>query len=171
MHTIVKGNIETIDQLSEFIEKLSEQDYQYTGSSLFESSIGQHLRHILDLYMAMMHPLQNGLIDYDVRRRGIPLETDKSVGLLELQQTRNWLETLTEQTLFEPIEVKSEVMLSSTQSIQVTSTLGRELCFTSSHLVHHLAIMAAIARLIGHQVDSAIGQAPTTASFNRSQQA
>lgn len=48
--------------------------------------------------------------------------------------------------------------------------MGRELCFVSSYLTHHLAIMAVIAKFFGHKVNEKLGVEPTTVIFLRNQQ-
>ena len=173
MHTdyqhIVQGNLEAIDQLAKFINGLSSMEYQFTDSELYESSIGQHLRHVLDLYHALIHPEQPDVIDYDKRRRGLPLESHKEPAMLELAEIHQWLGHLTEQQLGATHTVKTEILLSSSISVTMPSSLARELCFTSSHLIHHLAQMASIAKLAGHSVDNNIGQAPATVSFIRNE--
>jgi len=55
---------------------------------LFDSTIGQHLRHILDLYMALIEPHGTGNINYDIRRRGIALEHQRAAGIAELRQVK-----------------------------------------------------------------------------------
>ncbi len=162
---VLRGNFEVVDQLVEFVESLSEEDYRFSGSELFMSSIGQHLRHILDLYQVMIQPTKEGVVDYDVRRRGLALETEKEAGLQELRALRSWLESLTPESLAQEVQVKTEVLLSETCSVSLPSTLARELIFTASHLTHHLALMVTIAKVIGYQVDDAVGLAPATNTF------
>ena len=165
LNNVVRGNLEVVDQLIEFVESLSEEDYRFNGSELFMSSIGQHLRHILDLYQVMVQPEQQGLVDYDVRRRGLALETEKAAGLQELKALRVWLEALPPESLMQEVQVKTEVLLSETCSVNLPSTFARELVFTASHLTHHLALMVTIAKVIGHKVDDAVGLAPATNTF------
>lgn len=129
------------------------------------SSIGQHLRHILDLYQVMIDPQQDELVDYDVRRRGLALETEKEAGLLELRSLRGWLQALSPEFLKQEVQVKTEVLLSETCSVQLPTTIARELIFTASHLTHHLALMVTIAKVIGYKVNDAVGLAPATNTF------
>ena len=165
LENVLRGNLEVVDQLIEFVESLSDEDYRFNSSELFMSSIGQHLRHILDLYQVMITPEQEGLVDYDVRRRGLALETERQMGLLELRTLRNWLQNLSPESLQQDVQVKTEVLLSETCSVNLPSTFARELVFTASHLMHHLALMVTIAKVIGHKVDDAVGLAPATNTF------
>lgn len=170
MNKIINGSIESLDQMIDFIKNLGDEAYKTAPKPLFDSSIGQHLRHILDVYMALINSDNFEKINYDIRRRGLALETVRTEGLIELNVIRHWLVTLDEASLTLQTTVHSEVSVCSEQAAQMTSSMGRELCFASSHLTHHLAIMAAIAKFLGHKVSAELGVAPTTATFLRSQQ-
>jgi len=170
MNVIIKGSVESLDQMIEFIAGLSDVSYQQSPAPLFDSSIGQHLRHILDLYMALMNPTHPNNVDYDIRRRGLALERVKMEGIHQLQLVRDWLLQLDLSTLDQPLTISGEVSINSVQSAQSNSSLSRELCFASSHLTHHLALMAAIAKYVGQSVAMGLGTAPATASFLRGQQ-
>ena len=170
MNKIINGSIESLEQMMDFITGLSDEAYMRAPKPLFNSSIGQHLRHILDVYMALMNTDNLPEINYDIRRRGLALETVRSEGLIELNSVHKWLMTLNPEKLALPISIQSEVSVCSEQSAQMASSMARELCFASSHLTHHLALMAAIAKFLGHEVNDEFGVAPTTATFLRSQQ-
>ncbi len=168
MKKIIEGSLESLDQMISFIEDLDEHAYLYIAAPWFMSSIGQHLRHSMDLFLALQ-TFQEGFIDYDVRRRGCDLEKSRNVGLSELKSVRAWLINLTESCLTKTIEVKTEVSLSTQNSVALDSSLARELGFTSSHLVHHLALMAVIAKMAGKKIDDSYGLAPATATYMRNE--
>ena len=172
MNALVAGSLESLDQMIGFISELSDTEYQYIARPWFDSSIGQHLRHIVDLYRALQ--VTNSIadsdlpfIDYDTRRRGAPIETQKCVGLEELSTLRCWMSKISSDDLDKSVLVSAEVALKSKQVELCHSSFGRELSFASSHLVHHLAIMAAVAKMAGKDVDSSLGLAPATATFVR----
>ncbi|MGK0440817.1 MAG: hypothetical protein ACJA0N_000612 [Pseudohongiellaceae bacterium] len=168
MHKFVIGNVESLDQMTDFISGLSDSEYQLPARPWFESSIGQHLRHVIDLYVALMKS-DGELIDYDYRRRGAAAETNRTTGLAELKEIRGWLADFSIEDINNTILVSTETALSTEQTEVFTSSLGRELCFASSHLTHHLAIMATIAKVSGKDVNAKLGLAPATATFVREQ--
>ncbi len=172
MNGVIKGNLEVLDQAITFISGMPNDAYVFTCETLFTSTIGQHLRHVLDLYKAVMkasgsNPL--GTIDYDQRGRGLPLEYDRAAGLAELKVVRDWSATLTNAQLVRSCRISTEVCLSTTQPEQMDSNIGREICFVSSHLTHHLALMGVLAKLAGCQVNNNLGIAPATQTFLRAQ--
>ena len=169
MIKVIKGSIESLEQVIDFIQGLSDEVYMQIPNPLFNSSIGQHLRHILDLYMALINANDFRNINYDVRRRGLALETDKNEGIKELFMVCDWLKSLDVMRLNIKTHISTEVSVYSEVTANFPSTVGREVCFVSTHLTHHLALMAAIAKFLGHCVNTNLGVAPTTASFLRSQ--
>lgn len=171
MNQLRCGSLETLDQMIGFIGGLTEDDYQYQASPWFESSIGQHLRHIADLYLAIHRDVEGEIIDYDSRRRGALIETRRQAGLQELDCIRQWLLQLDESSFSRTVTINTEVCLSRQHSEKLVSTLGRELCFAASHLTHHLALMVVIAKMAGKSVDPRLGVAPATASYTRQQDA
>lgn len=168
MKKVIDGGIESIEQLVQFISLLDEDSYQFIAKPAFEASIGQHLRHILDLYCALRNSEESQFVDYNIRRRGCALESDIALGIMELKEVLQWFKNLPEESLAEKRTVSAEVSVSTEKIVSAESTFARELCYTACHLTHHLSSMAAISRLYGHKTDLNYGVAPSTATFNRS---
>lgn len=172
MNSLIRSNIEAIEQMLSFIQQLNNTEYQYSAKPYVDSTIGQHLRHILDIYTAVLNAAEEqtaNTIDYNIRRRGAALETQRSAGIEELQQLSERLLKRVTKPLDCAVVVTSETSINEYKNETFPSTLARELCFAASHLTHHLAIMAIIAKLSGKEVCSSMGTAPSTATFIREQ--
>lgn len=179
-HCIAEGNFEALDQGIELLNSLSDKQYQCVVSDYVSSSIGQHFRHILDMYHAVLQamkllptaqPAKQPLLDYDQRRRGARVETDRSAAITELQLIRRQLERHCQSAFDATIQIKTEVSLDHSQCITLQSTLARELIFTSAHAIHHYALIKVIAKLQGVELDPSLGMAPASASYARQQDA
>ncbi|MEH6576426.1 MAG: DinB family protein [Amphritea sp.] len=170
MQNVIDSTVDILDQLHEFIASIDAQSYQESSMPLFDSSIGQHLRHILDMFQALIKNIDAPLIDYDIRQRGIPLETDQSEGIIALNTVRQWLTALTPTDLERAVNISSEIDIAEQRSATFQSSFGRELLFASTHAIHHLALMVTIAKVMGCQVNSQYGVAPATASYIREQE-
>src|SRR5258708_15693117 len=66
------------NQLDESLIKLSEEQYKQPSKILFNASIGQHVRHIIELYICLYNGYESGTVNYEKRKRDIRIETDKS---------------------------------------------------------------------------------------------
>ncbi len=161
---VIQGNLEGIEQGIELLLAMTNEQYIHQPKPFIESSTGEHLRHILDLYRALMMTEKANVIDYDVRRRGALVESCRQTGLSELHQVKGWLESLADDPVDRKIVICSEVLLSEKKVAQAETTLLRELIFVSSHTVHHYAMMSVTAKLCDFQAPLHMGLAPTTIS-------
>lgn len=167
MKIVIDSSIEILDQMSGFIGDLDDISYTAISKPLFNSSIGEHLRHIIDFYRALM--TENNNINYDIRRRGAATEHLRQEGLAELAEIRLWLQTLDQNPLDEIITVTTEVSVSMQTSVEFKSSFKRELNMASTHLLHHLALMAMIAKTLHIDINPSIGIAPATVTYLRKQ--
>ncbi len=166
-HQAVVGCIETLNQGAEFLDSLSDVDYQFIAQPHVTSSIGEHFRHWLDLFQAIR--IEPSRIDYNLRRRGHEVERELSVAKQEILALTEWLYTLPNSELSKVVTVETEVLLSQTHVEEVESTLARELTFAALHATHHFAMSRVIASLRGVSSKHEFGVAPTTASYQRAQ--
>lgn len=177
VRSIIIGNIEAVDQGVRIVNTLNDQQYCFNSSQYFNSSIGQHFRHIIDMFRSVTQPQEPGLIDYDVRRRGADIEKSRTLALQELGDIKIYLSTHLANLdqalgdLHQEIDLKTEVTIEETHSVILRSTLLRELVFIGSHAVHHYALISMIAKIQGVVLEEAVGVAPATATFLRCESA
>lgn len=164
MQMLIQANHALLEQAVTLISELDEADYVQPMQAFASGSIGQHLRHVLDHYHAL-YARQEGLIDYDHRRRDNPVESSKGLALAEIERILTILPTLVDQ----PVRVRSEVSPHVQQVDEMNSSLKRELLFVTSHAVHHFALIALLLRLQGMAVPADFGVAPATLSHQRQQ--
>lgn len=164
-HPIITCTLEVLDQGERLLRDLPESAYTTVPTNA-GSTIGQHIRHILDHYLSLMAGDQ-GVVDYDQRHRGSRIETDVTQARVQIADIITWARKLDEVSLVTPVTVVCEVSLCRTERAQVTSTLGRELMFLSSHMVHHQAIVAMIASALSVSVEPGLGLAPATRTYLR----
>jgi len=157
---VIKGNVEGLDQGIALLTAMTNEQYCMRAKPYVNSSIGEHLRHILDLYYALNQNV--AVIDYDIRRRGALVESCRLTGLTELQQIKTWLLTLQPEMMNNKVMMSTEVSVLDTQVVQVESSLIRELIFVSSHAIHHYALMDASAKLCEVDTPKNMGLAPAT---------
>jgi len=165
---LVQSNIEALEQLARFLSGLDEQTYTKAPNGV-RFGIGRHVRHILDMYLALKQGLQSGLVDYDLRARDSQLEKDLPAAKLGINQMLQWLRRDLRETDTK-VQIKTEVSIASECSVEIESNLKRELSYLSTHTVHHLAYIAILAQNLGLRVDKSFGVAPATMSFQRSQE-
>ncbi|MHC6527366.1 MULTISPECIES: hypothetical protein [unclassified Vibrio] len=164
----VRGCVETLEQGYAFLHHLEDNDYTHVAQPHLCSSIGQHYRHWLDIFHALQHT-QEGVVDYNQRRRGHHVETSRQAAMKEIEHLIDWVLHCSPKALHAPVTVISEVSLSASESIASVSTFERELTFAALHASHHFAMAKVVASLLGIKAYETFGLAPATASFYRGQ--
>lgn len=159
----------SLTQCEELLNRLDNAGY--TASMDHSSSIGRHMRHILERFQSFFQGLPKQHIDYDARKRDSAIELSlesANVALASVLRRLDWLAVSTDQ--FQTLTV-SETVHHQGFAVRVQSTVEREMMSLVTHSVHHLAIIALLAKGIGHNVDQSFGKAPSTVLFERSQAA
>ena len=156
---LIDGCIDCVDRCDELLDGMPGEVFASRGDG--NSSIGAHVRHIVDRYQCFFNGLGAGRIDYDDRKRGTSVETDVHVAAAALTETRGRFEVLDLDAFGAEIPVRELVHYNGEPTV-AASTLDRELMGLITHSIHHLAIIAMIARASGFPVPPNLGKAPST---------
>lgn len=172
---VIQGNLEVVEQGLRLLLSLTDEQYINVTPPV-KSSIAEHIRHILDMYFAIIRR-DGDTIDYDARRRGHCMERDKEQAQTELNEVRDWLRLFdlgmeklsrnSERYNNPRLNIKTEVALEDAASAIVPTTEVRELVFVGSHAIHHYALIDIGAKLQGIETEDYLGVTPATASFLR----
>ena len=151
----------TLDQVAGLVASLTDEQYRLRPIGPGSGSIGGHVRHCLDHVESLLAGVATGRIDYDQRQRGTDVETCRGAALDAVHRQTRQLLDLTDCSWHHRLRLS--VLLSSCgPSVEVTTSLGRELAFVLSHTVHHNALLAVMARTLGVPLPEGFGYAPST---------
>jgi hypothetical protein len=143
-------------------DSVTNETYALNPVPGFTSGIGPHVRHCLDHLESLLQAAKSGaVIDYDRRKRGTPEETNRTAGINRLRTLRSRLCAAT----FPSDETSCDIriMLASDAPPElIKSSWSREIMYVFQHTLHHLALMASIARICGDETPTQIGMAPST---------
>ncbi|MEX0330862.1 MAG: DinB family protein [Puniceicoccaceae bacterium] len=163
MNTLIDANLACLGQGIEFLQKLPAELYSRKCPELFNSSIGGHLRHNLDHYLAFVSGQPTGKVDYDDRQRDEAIEVDREAAIGVLQELVDKLESMRTSVLDSPLKIRMDDGGDSTWS---QTTLRRELQFLLSHSIHHYALVVSIATRFGvRDFPEGFGVAPSTIHY------
>lgn len=166
MRSIVTANTDALTQVLSLIEVAPDAAYQSPPEGM-TSSIGRHVRHVLDHYIAFQSGFESGEVDYDMRSRDSVVEKDSALARQHIMSVIDWIKSQVTQD--KPIDMKTEVSVNNQESIVVKSTLQRELIYLLNHTLHHAAYVSLMLRKLGVTIDKHIGVAPATQSYLRSE--
>jgi hypothetical protein len=123
-----------LGQLTEVINQLTHSDYKKPLHNLSGSSIGQHVRHIIEFYQCMMNGYEKALINYDQRVRDKMIEESREFAV---QCIHKIIVDLEKVDLTKNLTL--EVMYD--QSFFLNTTFERELVYNIEHAIHHMAMV------------------------------
>jgi uncharacterized damage-inducible protein DinB len=158
---ILKENRANLMQVHNLVSNLSQERYTTPSRLLNGSTIGQHLRHIVEFYACIVAAGEHGEVCYDKRERDKRLENDPRFALSQLLSLSSFLDKLDRDR---PMQMVGNYGTSAEGEIQFNSSLQRELAYAIDHTVHHLAIIkiALVHEFELKTLSENMGVAPST---------
>ena len=159
MQVIQQSNISNLISIRDFLLQLKQKDYNTTIGAE-KSTIGQHIRHILEFYTCLLNSIKT--VSYDLRDRDFLLEKDPKKALQVCDTIIQKLESN-----HSDYTLKVVYQQSFATECCVTSSFSRELVYCFDHTVHHLAIIKPTikAKLPHIKLPEHFGIAPSTVAY------
>jgi len=164
---ILAAAIAILDQGADLLRALPAATYTRKVPAVFDASIGGHIRHCLDHFLSLLRDLGASEVNYDHRQRDPRVENEPDFARALTLQLRALLLELSEETLARPVTARCEVSYSHGHSPATGSSFGRELVYAIAHAIHHYALIAVMARLMGAELPAHFGVAPSTVAYER----
>ena len=161
----VGPNVELLEQLDQLLARVASGAYRHVEQRLTSSSIGAHVRHVLDHYRLFLEGLPAGRIDYDARDRDTAVERDPAAARREILALVGGLRAIPSGRHDEPLQVHQQGAYEPGRFEGAESRVARELLFLQSHTVHHQALVAVLLRAQGLEVPRHFGIAPSTVAW------
>lgn len=155
---------DVLEQGLRLLELVNEK-YPVMVSVPFESSIGQHYRHVLEHFQCLLQGVASGEVNYDSRQRNPRIEQEPAYAGSVTREVLAQLECWTESTLQQRCTTISSVAYQVDVSSAISSNLARELAYCIGHAVHHYAIIRLLCSHLGVPVSAEFGYAPSTLKF------
>ncbi len=142
------------------LNSISDTQYSDTTVQPYHSSIGGHMRHILDVFDCIFSGLEHKHIDLTARKRNQLAEEKTAFGLAYFADTMEKLNSLKTIDLNEKVEVTDDLGLGM---ITANYTLASVLIQAHSHAIHHFASIGYIICNLGIELpDADFGYNPST---------
>jgi uncharacterized damage-inducible protein DinB len=148
-------------QLHDLLDELSTEQFTHPCNNIFGASIGQHLRHVAELYHQLLLGYDAGVVNYDHRQRNQQLEEDlvfakQTLGLIMMQIDRP----------DKPLVLHADYAMHSHGGASVVSNYLRELIYNLEHTVHHMALIrVAVCECTSIALPEGFGVAASTRKF------
>ncbi|KAF5382896.1 hypothetical protein D9757_006296 [Collybiopsis confluens] len=156
--TVLEQAVDFLDNDLELDEQLSLNSKLIPGST-----IGKHLRHARDHFELLLTCITSyppHILNYDVRIRNTPMETNREAARAALLETVQRLKDIVITCNWnQPITLNAVTPFEQT----FQSSFARELWFASLHCVHHWSMVRVLAGEMNIKIgDECFGFAPST---------
>lgn len=142
------------------LRSISDEQYSNCTIPPYYSSIGNNMRHILDVFACVFNGVEEGVIDFSDRKRN-ELPQQKTVfGIAYFNEIIGKLHQLKPADFDKIVQVSDDL---GTGMITANYTLGGALIQAHSHAIHHFASIGFIIHQLGIELpDADFGYNPTT---------
>jgi hypothetical protein len=123
-------------QLGETIRQLTPAAYVQPCANLVNNTIGQHVRHIIELFQCLENGYTEGVVNYENRKRDTSIETDKELALQLLQHIYSNLGRPDKQLV-----LNASYDDHSNEPVSIATNYFREIAYNLEHTIHHMALI------------------------------
>jgi len=142
------------------LNSISEAQYNNQSVAPYYSSIGGHIRHILDIFDCIFEGIPTKKIDLAARKRNELVEQYTVHGLLYFESILKKLDALKNSDFNELYQVRDDLGMGE---VIANYTLASALIQAHSHATHHFASIGYIIAQLGIELpDADFGFNPTT---------
>ncbi|GAI95067.1 MAG: DinB family protein [Chitinophagaceae bacterium] len=148
-------------QLSATIENLSNEEYSHPCVQLSNNTIGQHVRHIIEMFQCLELGYETGIVNYEKRKRDGKIETDRLFTQDLMKQIQEALNKPNKDLLLEGAYDEQSVDL-----IRLQSNYFREIAYNLEHTIHHMALIRiGVQEISSIELPESFGVASATVKF------
>lgn len=150
----------TLNELVSLVSQLSDDDFTSPCKGLSNATIGEHTRHIIEMFQCLENQYESGVVNYDKRNRNFKIQSETAYALQCLYDIKNQLEKENKKIVLEQIVDGEE--------LHIESNYFRELLYNLEHCIHHQALIkVAVLQLEHLQIDEDFGVARSTIEYRK----
>lgn len=150
----------TLTELQNVILQLKPSDFCQPIPALSEATIGEHTRHILELFQCLTTAYTTGVLNYDNRDRNRLIQTDKNFAVQIIDQLKNEINK-PNKTLILEHQITEEAVCFETNYF-------REILYNFEHCIHHQALIkVGLMEFEYIKIEENFGVAPSTIAYRK----
>ena len=150
----------TLNELKKVLIQLSVEDYIKPIQNLGNSSIGQHNRHVIELFQCLLNGYESGNLNYDNRSRNLLIENN-------IEYANQSIDAIIS-ALGKPNKNITLHQLLNDETVAIETNYFRELLYNLEHCINHQALIkVALYEMNDVNVDSNFGVAPSTIEYKK----
>ena len=158
MNTIISKLTFQLSTIASLLQNIETVDYTFPIHEMGNASIGQHVRHTIEIAQSLVNGYVSGEINYEKRKRDIEIETSLKYATRMCHELILHLDRGEKKLI---LVEENEDGLS-----EINTNYGRELHFVLEHTIHHMALIKTGLNILKKDVtDDAFGVAYSTIKY------
>ena len=150
-------------QLADSLNQLSQEEYSQPCKTLFNNTIGQHVRHIIELFQCLEKGYENGVVNYEKRKRDTTIEADKELASRLLLEIHGGLSKENK-----ALTLEASYDDHTTDPILFDTNYNREIAYNLEHTIHHMALIrVGINEISSIELPEDFGVASSTVKYRK----
>ena len=147
-----------LNELVSLLNQISNDDFTLACKALSNSTIGEHSRHIIEMFQCLDNQYESGLVNYDKRERNTRIQTETAFAIENI--------VLIQQKLDKKNKNIELLQIVDGEEIRIESNYFRELLYNLEHCIHHQALIkVAILQCETVTIDPNFGVARSTIEY------
>ncbi len=143
-----------LQELITLLGVLDAVHYKLPLPVLSNATIGQHVRHSVEIYHCVFNGYAAGIVDYGQRKRDHEMESSSTYALKCIQR------------VLRKTDIDDKPLLINNDDILHPSSFSREVLYCDEHAVHHMALIRiGINYIGGYEISENLGVAPSTIQY------
>lgn len=123
-------------QLEDSLVKLTNVQYCQQVDILSGATVGQHVRHVVEMFVCLQDGYETGIVNYENRKRDITIESSNEAALKLMQHIKASLFAENKELILEAGFDENSFDLN-----QIPSNYFREIAYNLEHAIHHMALI------------------------------
>jgi hypothetical protein len=147
-------------ELSDLLSKLSHDNYTRPCYGLSGSTIGEHTRHIIEMFQCLDTQYDSETINYDLRQRDYEIQTNANSAQNAIVEILNRIDRSDKN-----LELQQTI---EGEAISINTNYYRELVYNLEHCIHHQALIkVALLQFQNITIDENFGVARSTIEYRK----
>ncbi|MEO8255622.1 MAG: DinB family protein [Flavobacterium sp.] len=150
----------SLNELIGLLRQLPEKEYSRSCFELSGATIGEHIRHIVEMFQCLNRNYDSGFVNYDKRERNVLIQTNIDFAVQIILDIQN--------TIFKENKNLELQQIIDGVVVKIQSNYYRELLYNLEHCIHHQALIkVAVLQYKNIAVDENFGVARSTIEYRK----
>lgn len=152
-----------LNQLRDSLQQLTDEEYRRPLDILSQASVGEHVRHTIEMFQCLESGYESGRVNYENRPRDIRIETDSSFAAGLLAQIGQQIDRPDK-----VLQMENCFGEHGSEAVTVPTNYLREVAYNLEHAIHHMALIKVGLQQIGSvTIPEAYGVAASTLKYRQ----